>query len=73
MTQVEDIKDGKGLDGEILLSEFYSDNNMKSAKVYHRPFGGYKAKLLKENKLVRTLYANNEIDAECFAEDWVHE
>ena len=71
MTQVEDIKAGKGLDGEILLSEFYSDNKVKSAKVYHRPFGGYIAKLLEKDKLVKTLYANNEMDAENFAEDWV--
>tara|TARA_Y100001938_G_C7994860_1_gene381475 strand:+ start:748 stop:969 length:222 start_codon:yes stop_codon:yes gene_type:complete len=73
MRQIEDIENGRGLDGEILLSEYYSDNNIKSAKVYHRPFGGYIAKLLKENKLVRTLYVNNEVEAECFAEDWVYE
>jgi len=71
MTQVEDVEDGRGLDGVIFLSEFYSDNKIKSAKVYHRPFGGYMAKLLEKGKLVRTLYANNEMDAESFAEDWV--
>jgi len=71
MTQIEDVEHGKGLDGVIFLSEFYSDNKIKSAKVYHRPFGGYIAKLLEKDKLVKTLYANNEMDAESFAEDWV--
>ena len=71
MRQVEDIKDGRGIDGMIFLSEFYSDNKVKSARVYHRPFGGYIAKLLEKGELIKTLYANNEIDAENFAEDWV--
>ena len=32
MKQVEDIKDGRGVDGMIFLSEFYSDNKVKTTR-----------------------------------------
>ena len=32
MRQIEDIKDGRGIDGMIFLSEFYSDNKVKELK-----------------------------------------
>ena len=52
------LKHGRGVDGMIFLSEFYSDNKIKSARVYHRP---YIFKLLEKGELIKTLYANNEM------------
>ena len=62
MTQVEDIEQWM-----IFLSEFYSDNKIKM-QVYHRPFV-----ILEKDELIKTLYSNNEIDAENFARSLLNE
>ncbi len=59
---------------EIFLSEFYSDDGMRTAKVYHKAFGGgnsYLAKCIFNGKVERKVYGHNEIDVEAIAENWV--
>ena len=66
-----EIDGQSAIDGFILLSEYWSDDKKRNARVYHRPFGGYTAKFFIEGILDTSLYSNTEIDAEGHAEEFV--
>jgi len=62
------------LEKEEFLSEFYSDDGTKVAKVYYKVYGcgnSYIAKCYKDKILVNSIVAHNEFDVEANAEDWV--
>ena len=66
-----EIDGQSAIDGFILLSEYWSDDKKRYAKIYHRPFGGYMAKFFTEGTLNSRLFSNTEIDAEGYAEEFV--
>ena len=65
-----EIDGQSAIDGFILLSEYWSDDKKRYARVYHRPFGGYMAKFFDDGKSTK-IYSNSEIDAEGHAEEFV--
>ena len=55
------------LEKEEFLSEFYSDDGTKVARVYYKVYGGgnsYIAKCYKDEILVNSIVAHNEFDVE---------
>ena len=71
MTKINELDGQTTIDGFILLSEYWSDDNKREAKIYHRPFGGYKVKFYEKEKKTKVLFSNTEIDAEGHAEEFV--
>ncbi len=71
MTKINELDGQTAIDGFILLSEYWSDDNKREAKIYHRPFGGYTVKFYEKEKKTKVLFSNTEIDAEGHAEEFV--
>ena len=66
-----EIDGQSAIDGFILLSEYWSDDKKRNARIYHRPFGGYMAKFFNNGNFSSRIYSNTEIDAEGHAEEFV--
>ena len=71
MTKINELDGQTTIDGFMLLSEYWSDDKTREAKIYHRPFGGYMVKFYNKSKVSSELYSNTEMDAEGHAEEFV--